>query len=1142
MLTNRINLSIYHCLPALLLCIAFGLQAADRSTVNIWEKDVVIPTYLAGPPEPNPLFFFGRSSQGAQAPVYPYAMHDVLTGKKVDKAYKMVYLENEYIRIGILPEIGGRVFEGLDKTNNYNFFYRQHVIKPALIGLLGAWISGGVEWNIPHYHRATTFVPVQYSVEENADGGKTVWVGELEVRHRTRWAVGYTLRPGKAYLEASVRIVNRTPVVHTMLCFANVAVHANPDYQIIFPPRTQYGTGHGKRSFQRWPVSETEAGREVDISWYKNHISSASVFAWNYEDDFFAGYDHGKQAGTMSIADHNVVPGKKFFTWGNGPAGRNWDRVLTDDDGPYLELMVGGYSDNQPDYSWIQPYETRTFSMSWYPFRNIGGVKNANLDAAVNLDVKDGVARVGFYTTSARRGAVVALKAGNEVLLQEKVAIDPGKPYTKQVPVPAGTDEHDLVAVISHDGKELISYSPIRIKPEPVPAGTIRPATPSEIKTNEGLYLIGLRAQQFHDPAVDPMPYWEEALRRDPGDTRVNTILGITAYKKARYEEAEAYLRKAIERLTDQYTSPKDGEAIYYLGAVLKAAGKTEEAATNFHKATWSQPWRAAGYYSLAEIATSRGELATALDFVSRSIDSDGLNIRAQNLKAALLRHMGKPREALPALAAAHKAEPLDVRTMAERWLASRNSEAGKILFSTMNGHPETAQEVAAEYLNAGLWQDGLDVLASATAAAPDRSRINPMVYYYMGYFAGKLGQTQRASEYYALAKTMLPDYAFPFQHEVIVVLRAAMKADPRDSRAPYYLGNLLYDWQPEEAAKLWESAAALDQSFAIVFRNLATAYMHRKSGSDVKKAIAVLEKAVSLDRKYALHFTELDDLYALTGAPVEKRLALFEKNQDVVAQRDDALNRAIALKLTVGKYDEAIAIMRERSFAVAEGANLNVGEQWTSAHVLRGQQHLAARRYREALRDFEAGVTLPPNIPAGRTGRGGAVDREAELAYWTGRAYELMGESARAAESWKEGIAPERGAATPGGGPPVTWGSSAVGAGAGGGFGQGAQLYFEALCYQKLGQSDKARQLFQSLLEFGKRALQQAEQGPATGAAARRGRQPSQRMRLADAHYTVGLGYLGLNDEAKSKAELNLAIQSSPDHLGARAALMPLR
>src|SRR5271165_4368443 len=260
--------------PSLPLCLAvaalsFGSSlalGAEGSSVKVWETQAVIPTYLAGAPEPNPMFFFGRQSQGAQGPVYPYPMYDTLTGKKVDKSYTMVYLENEYIRIGILPEVGGRIFEGVDKTNNYNFIYRQHVIKPALIGLIGAWISGGVEWNIPHHHRASTFIPVQYKVEENADGSKTVWVGELEVRQRMRWAVGYTLRPGKAYVEASVRIVNRTPVVNTMLAFAHVAVHANDNYQVIFPPSTQYGTGHGKRTFTQWPISDTIRGGPNDSS------------------------------------------------------------------------------------------------------------------------------------------------------------------------------------------------------------------------------------------------------------------------------------------------------------------------------------------------------------------------------------------------------------------------------------------------------------------------------------------------------------------------------------------------------------------------------------------------------------------------------------------------------------------------------------------------------------------------------------------------------------------------------------------------------------------------------------------------------------------------------------------------------------
>ena len=164
-----------------------------QSLVTFSEVNEVIPTYLAGPPDPNPMFFFGQGSQGAEGRIYPYPLYDNLTNLKSNKTYHVVYLENEYVKIGIMPEIGGRLFSAVDKTNNYDFIYRQHVVKPALIGLLGAWISGGIEWNIPHHHRASTFIPVQWSREDNADGSKTIWVGELEVRQRMRWAVGYTL-------------------------------------------------------------------------------------------------------------------------------------------------------------------------------------------------------------------------------------------------------------------------------------------------------------------------------------------------------------------------------------------------------------------------------------------------------------------------------------------------------------------------------------------------------------------------------------------------------------------------------------------------------------------------------------------------------------------------------------------------------------------------------------------------------------------------------------------------------------------------------------------------------------------------------------------------------------------------------------
>ena len=1117
------------CASWLLLIGAVGLAAsaavaAAESPVKVWEQEVTIPTYLAGEPEPNPMFYFGKASQGAAGRVYPYPLYDTLTHQKVDKTYRMVYLENEYLRLGIMPEIGGRIFEGVDKSNGYNFFYRQHVIKPALIGLIGAWISGGVEWNIPHHHRASTFIPVQHRLQENADGSKTVWVGELELRHRMRWAVGYTLRPGKSYLEASVRIVNRTPVVNTMLCFANVAVHVDETYQVIFPPSTQYATHHSKREFTTWPIATSRYGgydfsRGVDVSWFTNHVEANSMFAWNYEDDFLAGYDHGKNAGLLSVADHHLVPGKKLWTWGNGARGRMWDRILTDQDGPYIELMVGAYSDNQPDYSWLQPFEVKSFEMYWYPFRDIDGVKNANLDAAVNLEMaKDGAAQVGFHTTTAYAEANVTLKAGNQVLLDEKTAISPGKPFLKRVAIPAGVDEHDLRAAISAEGKELVAYTPVRLTPQPKPQPVVGPLPPKEIKTAEELYLAGLRLEQFHDASRDPVPYWEEALSRDPGDARANTALGIRYFKEARYADAEKCLRQAIERLTANYTTPKDAEAIYYLGAVLKAQGRQDEAFKTLYQATWGAAWRSASYGLLAEIATQRGNLVEAMNCVERSLEANALDIRSLNLRAALLRRLGRPAEGLQVLDyAARKVDPLDARSQAERWLASRSSEDKQAMAATLNQHPATAQETAAEYFDAGLWQDGLEVLRETIAAAPDPNHLSPLVYYYLGYFADKLGRGPEAADAYRSAAAQSPEYVFPFQFQTIAILKQAIAANPKDARAPYYLGNLLFDGQPDAAVKLWEQAAALDPSFPIVHRNLAIAYSHQTNGNSLERAIASLETAVALPHKYPAHFAELDELYEAVGAPPEKRLALLEQNQETVARRDGALSRAIGLQVVMGKYDEAIRSMTGREFAVWEGGTLSVAESWTDAHLWRGQSRFAAKEYALALADFQTAGKIPDNLPSDN--RGGNA-RQAELAYWIGAVYEAMGEGEKARQSWQD--IPGR-----------------AGGGDRGFSGRNVQRYYRALALRKLGKDEEATTIFRELVEGSRETIEKPTKIEAVVSLSAR---VSQRSRLANAHHAAGLGYWGQGENDKARQEFEQALRISPDHLGAKSALAQLR
>jgi tetratricopeptide (TPR) repeat protein len=1086
--------------------------AGAESLVKVYEQPVVIPTYLMGPPDSTPRFYSGGTSQGAQHRIYPYPAYDNLTTEKVNKTYTMVYLENEYVKIGILPEIGGKVFEAIDKTDGYNFVYRQHVIKPALISLLGAWISGGMEWDVPHHHRATSFLPVQYAVEDNADQSKTVWVGELELRDRMRWAVGLTLHPGRSYLEAKFRMINRTPLPASMLCFSNVAVSVNDSYQVIFPPSTQHVTYHGKRDFTTWPIATTRFNNTdftagVDVSWYKNHFNSTSMFAWNYQDDFFAGYDHGRNAGTMAIADHNVVPGKKFFTWGNGPSGRAEDTLLTDSDGPYIELMVGAYSDNQPDYSWLEPFETRTWTQYWYPFRDIDGVKNANVDAAVNLDVNNGNATVGFYATAEHPNATVLLKLKDRVLLEEQAAIGPGKSYLKQIALPAGADQHDLRASISADGRELVAYSPVKLVPEVMPKPVTNPPAPQEIKTSEELYLTGLRIEQFHAPGALPDPYWQEALKRDAGDVRVNTALGIDAIKAGRFADAEDYLRAALARAANRYTMPKDGEAFYYLGLALKAQGKNDEAFTQFYKSTWSAAWRSPGYFELAQIATCRGDFDAALGYLDRSLESNALNVRALSLRSELLRDRDRKDESAVVAASLARIDPLDVGALKPTEMAANLAK-----------FPNLGLEAAADDMDAGLWRQATDVLSLIA-----QSKIAALADYDLAYCAGKLNQPDKSAQYGRRAAAAPVDYTFPFQMEMIDVLQAAMNANPADSHAPYYLGNLLYDCQPRRAVELWEQSASLGADFPVVFSNLALVYLRQDNGRD--KALAAVEKAVALGGN-ATVFNQLDQLYEENGVDPAKRLALMESHQPLI-DRDDVIAREINLKIFAGKYDDAVEMLKSRFFRAWEGGGrFSLGDSWINANLLKGRERLVAGNFSDALADFQSALAVPANL---QEATGNTALRVGEIQYWIGRAYEAMGQRDKAQQAWHAVAAASTG---PSANPAFTGARFRAAAGglAAGVRVVGAAPFYQALALRGLGETDRANAMFQQLAASSSRI----SGASITGSSAA----PAQRARIADAHYLAGLGQFGLGNKKSAIQEFNLALSASPDHLAAKTML----
>ncbi len=1090
-----------------------------QSSVHVWEEPLVIPTYRVEEPDRAPVFCSGRAYQGVKSAIYPYPILDQLTDIREGRTYRGVYLENRFIKLCVLPEIGGRIFWAVDKTDGYDFFYHQHVIKPALVGMLGAWICGGVEWNVPHHHRATTFMPVDHTLEERPDGSKTIWVGETELRHRMRWSVGLTLYPNRSYIEAAVRLFNRTPLAHSFLFFTNVAVHANEDYQVIFPPRTQIAVAHGKSQFSRWPISHSvfdgvDYTRGVDVSWWKNHPAPISWFCWQCEEDFFGGYDHGREAGVVHVADHHVVRGKKFWEWGTGPEGALWHQILTETDGPYLELLAGAYSDNLPDYTWIQPYEVKTWKQYWYPLRGIGGVKNANLNAAVNLDVSsNGVAGFGFNATTEYRGAQAVLEAGEQVLIRETIDIGPEKPYWKEIPLPARTDPQSLKAVLlGSAGKELVGYSPVKLSEMPTPEPVKAPPAPRDVKTSEELYLTGLRLEQFHNPAMEPYPYYEEALRRDPGDTRVNTELGILYCQRGMFREAEGNLATALKRLTYNHTNPRNGEASYYLGVALEGQGKYDSAYDAYFQATWSAAWSAASYYALARLAARKADFAKALELVEASIATNGLNFEARDLRAAILRRQGDYPEAARAAREVLAVDPLDFWAGNELYLArlatSDKAEAEhtlRTLTLRMRGETQSYLEVAVDYGDAGLWDDAIELLVRFVNAAPDKSRLNPMVYYYLAYYSDQLGKREDASNYCRLASQAPSDYCFPFRLESISVLRRAMEVNPRDARAPYSLGNLLYDLQPQEAIRAWEKARATDDSLAMVHRNLGLAYWRIQN--DLPAALKGLEMAVALDRSNPRFTYELDVLLEAANVPPERRLEHLEDNQPTVLRRDDAVSREVRLYVLLGQYDKALAILTTRHFHAWEGGG-EIHKVYVDAHLRKGERFFQRGQYRQALSEFEAARAHPQNLEVGEPYRD---PRLAEIAYHIGLAQEALGESVARHSFEQAAVA-----------------TSSEGS---------ENRYYQGLALKKLGRSEEASRLFDELVQAGKELEARVD----LDYFAKFGDKQSDTERLARAHYLQGLGFLGKGQTESGKREFQKVLAINASHLGARGRLAAL-
>ena len=1058
--------------------------------VKAWREIVTIPTYEIGKAEKNPIFLEKRVYQGSSGVVYPYPVIESISDEKTDKEYKAVFIENEYIKVMILPELGGRIQMAYDKIKERHFVYYNHVIKPALVGLTGPWISGGIEFNWPQHHRPSTYLPVDSTIVENEDGSVTVWVNEMERMFHQKGMAGFTLRSGCAYLEIQGRVSNRTSLPQTFLWWANPAVEVNDAYQSVFPPDVNAVFDHGKRAVSSFPIAtgtyyKMDYSAGVDISNYKNIYVPTSYMAVNSKYDFEGGYENDTKGGMLHVASHHFSPGKKQWTWGNGDFGRAWDRNLTDsiDNGklkidncqltsgfrPYIELMAGVYTENQPDFSWLMPYEEKQFVQYFMPYREIGIVKQASKDFVVGIETSpnlpcrggtspllqegSGEVTIKILATSKQTVRIVLDGEECEEYYNKVVTLSPEDVFVETVSIGQETLETLQLTIDRVEQSRRLPLLEWHAEPDeirPIPDAAEAALSPQDTKTIDQLYLTGLHLEQYRHATWSALDYYEEALRRDPLDYRCNMQMGLWYLRRARFEKAEPYLQTAVKVLKRRNPNPYDGEPLFYLGLVKRFRHQWQEAYELFWKSTWNKAWADAGYYEAACISMDQERWEDALDELNRALISNSHNHQARALKAVVLRKLGLKDEALSWIQESYKIDPFNYVCMMEEHLLTASEEPLERMVSLMHGNIYNYHETALDYAHAGLTDEATQVLQTAIDHGVEKS---PLTYYYLAYW----NQLSESLDYFEQAAAVSPDYCFPNRLDDAEILGTfAQLPFVKDAHVPYYLGCLYYDKrQYDVAIENWELSAELDPTFPTVWRNLALARFNKQGRQE--EALEYMEKAFHLDETDSRVLMELDQLYKRLHRPHQERLDFLQQYPELIKQRDDLVLEEITLLNQLGRYEEAKEKLDAHQFHPWEGGEGKVPAQYQICRVELAkksltpllQEGMGEVTISQAIRLLQECLEYPHHLGEGKLY--GA--QENDFYYLLGVAYEALGQKEKARECWEEATkGPQEPAA-------AMYYNDA----------KPDKIFYQGLALLKLGREGEAHGRFYKLINYGK-------------------------------------------------------------------------
>ena len=978
---------LFFVLPAVSMFSATTAQCWAK--VKIHEGTITIPTY-EWKDDINPKFWaLEGSAKGSftvkESITYPYTMQDHLYRTKVDRTYKAVYLENQYLKITCLPELGGRLHSVFDKTEGKEMFHLNDVIKPSMIAMRGAFISGGVEWNAgPHGHTVTILSPVNVVSGRNPDGSAYLEISNLEKSLQTRWTVRVTLHPGKAYLDEQIRIFNPTDGVQTYFFWNCTAFPCKKGTRFIYPMNK--GISHSGDRFHPWPIR-----RGKDLSWLKNFETASSVFAYRCAYDFFGAYDVDDDRGIVQVADRYEIGGKKAWTWGQGPYGRVCQSNLSDDGSAYIEVQSGPLP-TQSENGILGPRETIAWREWWYPVHDLGdGFEYATKDLVTQSRRNDGMLELRLLATGKFDDAVCTVSAAKQVLVEKRLDLSPEKPQVLMVAVAEGCLLD--VTVTTKAGDVLASFaSPLDIPEvdEPDVSGVVKKS--DDQLSLEEKYLKGLEYDR-EIYRLDARKYYEMALAEDPGYSAALRGLAVLDIEAGLYETAAQRLEKALHR------NGSDGLAWYFLGISHLKLGNQPEAIRCAYNAATRFGCDSLGNDLVGRAYMQQAEYAKAVGPFEKAVYANPRDSMAKNHLLLALYAMGDTKAALKQAKQRIIENPTDLIPRAV--VALQNKKEMKRFVRQardfLGEHDFEMLDAALLFTDMGLFKEAGKLLSAVCIEAVPESKADPLVLYYLAYFAHRSADHKAAQRYLRQAGSINKDFVFACRVEAEPVLKYAIEKNPNDAYAHYHIGNLYANFNRlDEAAQHWQKAVELDASLSVAFRNLG---LHSWiAEGNLTKAADYYTKAIAARPSDQTLYRDLAEILRNNNRRGEA-ITIMESVPFERQRRSDITIPLAQAYLDEGMLDETLELLESTPYFVNWEGSEVVWRIFNRAHLQRGQQRFENKDFKGALQDFKAALTYPENL-----GVGVDYKQDAPAYYWKGKALKALGRVDEARCAWQKG------------------------------------------------------------------------------------------------------------------------------------------